>query len=118
DRDVELACFLAKGTAARVLVERGVDGDDAARGIVARPRAGTPASFAAQAARDRRSRLTKAQQRDHARRQRHATSLDGLGRLRTPAPRRLRRCVPPGYRAGWQCAAWVVPRRAPGAGRE
>src|SRR5215217_4214523 len=41
-------------------------------------RCAAPAALGAQAARDRRTSLTKAQQRDHARRQRHANALDEM----------------------------------------
>ena len=78
DRDIELAGLLAERGATRVLVEGRVDGNDAARSVVARPQCAAPTTFGAKPAGDRRSRLTKAQQRDHARRQRHANALDGL----------------------------------------
>ncbi len=126
DRDIERPGFPAERRAARVLVECGVDGDQAARGVVARPsgrrsRRAAPAAVGAKPARDRRSRLTKAQQRDHARRQRHAPALDDLlAEFRRPAPRRPRRCARPQgarrCRASWRCAAWAAPRPKPAPG--
>src|SRR5258708_14282178 len=70
--------LLAGRGAGSIFVEGGVDGEKAAGGFVAGWRGAAPAALRSQPARDRRSRLTKAQQRDHARRQRHANALDGL----------------------------------------
>ncbi len=68
DRDIEAARDLAERGAARILVERGVDGDDAARGVVARLRRAPPATLGRETAGNGRSGLAKTKQRDHARR--------------------------------------------------
>ena len=67
DGDIERAGGLAQRRAARILVERGVDGDQAARGVVAGPRWAAPAAFSREAAGDRRARFAKTEQRDDAR---------------------------------------------------
>lgn len=67
DRDIEPARGLAQRRAARILVERRIDGDHAAGCVVSGFRWATPAAFGTETTGDRRTRFAKTDQRDHAR---------------------------------------------------
>ena len=65
----------AQRRAALVLIEGGVDGDDAARGVVARLGRTTPAPFHSKAARDGRTCFAETEQGDDTGRDLHQSSF-------------------------------------------
>src|SRR5260370_34182993 len=71
DRDLEPARFLAERRATRILVERGIDGDQPPRSVVAGFRRAAPAVLSGETARDGRTCLAEAEQCDDPRRPNH-----------------------------------------------
>src|SRR5476649_480499 len=82
DRDIEAACLFAQRRAARVLVQGGVDRDQAARGIVAGFGGAAPAALGRESARDGGPCLAEADQgNDIGRRVHLKRGTSGSGRF-------------------------------------